>query len=156
MGLFSLSGEHKEQKTQLHFYDDHSFEFRKRPVEDSCLVEKQDNNIVKAWKHFYGTEMRFDGYGKLKPDGVTLSFDRDFIFDPFNKVPDITKIRGGKPLSNEGSIKAYCSSIAEGQRYKVMNKPGNMLLINKITLFLGAALVMEILLWGAMFVINRY
>lgn len=146
MGLFDMAT--KEQRTQLMFFDDGSFKFRKMPFEDSCLVEKKNNEVEKAWAHFYGAELRFDGFKNMRADMVTLSFNRDFILDPFNKVKVATTPNGGKPGKGDDDIKKWTGAIAEGQRYKVMSKAGNMLLVNKITLFLGSALILEVIMMG--------
>lgn len=139
----------KEERTQLHFLDDGSFEFRKLPFQDACLIEKKDDKIDRAWKHFYASELRFDGYGKKFPaDMVILGFNRDFILDPFNKIPVHENPAGGKPKKIEADIRSWTAQVAESQRYKVMNKPGNMLLMDKITLFLGLALILEIFIIG--------
>jgi hypothetical protein len=149
MGLFD-SGESKEQRTQLFFFDDGSFKFRKLPFEDACLVEKKNETVVKAWAHFYDAEIPFNGYGSMRADAVTLGFNRDFILDPFNKVPlaENGTDRKGKPKANESSIRSWTAQVAESERYKVMNHPGSTLLINKITMWLGIGLIIELLLFG--------
>lgn len=149
MGLLDLSGTSHEQKTQLYFFDDGSFKFRKMTFEDACLVEKKNGEVDRGWAHFYGAELRFDGYKNIKADMITLSFNRDFILDPFNKVKEATNPEGGKPKKGDADIKRWTGAIAEAQRHKVMNKPSNMLLINKITIFLGSALILELLVMGA-------
>lgn len=146
MGLFDSTA--NEQRTQLMVFDDGSFKFRKKPFKDSCLVEEKNNEVEKAWAHFYGAELRFDGYKNMKADMVTLSFNRDFILDPFNKVRVATTPNQGKPRKDDTDIKKWTSKIAEAQRYKVMSKPGNMLLVNRITLFLGSALILELIIMG--------
>jgi hypothetical protein len=133
----------------LYFYDDGTFKFEKRLFTDSCLVDKKDNNVVKAWKHFYSADLRFDGFKNIKADMVSLGFDRDFILDPFNKVPVTdTPNAGGKPKATESDIKKWTAQVAESQRYKVMNKPGNMLIYDKITIFLGVGLILELIALG--------
>lgn len=145
----SLSGT-QEQRTQLHFFDDGSFTFRKMPFEDACLVEKKNGEAEKAWAHFYSAELRFNGYRGIGADMVTLSFNRDFILDPFNSVKEVTTPSdGGKPKKDPLSIRAWTSKIAESQRYKVVSKPGNTLLVNRISMFLGIALILELLIIGA-------
>jgi hypothetical protein len=142
-------GTSKERKTQLMFYDDGSFEFKSRLFQDSCLIEKKDENVVKAWKHFYGTDMRFDGYRAIRADMVSIGFDRDFILDPFDKVPISATPNAGKPgKSSDAQIKAWTAQVAEAQRYKVMNKPTTLLLWDKITMWLGIGFVLELVAFG--------
>jgi hypothetical protein len=150
LGFFDFvnNGSTKEFKTQLMFYDDDSFEFKKRPFKDSCLVEEKDENIVRAWRHFFGTEKRFTGYKTIKTGNVVLACNRDFILDAFEEVPETTNPSdGGKPKKDDASIRLWTRQIAESQRYKVITKPLNMLLWNKITIFLGCGLLFEMLIW---------
>ena len=143
MGIFSNNK--SELKTQLHFYDDGSFEFRKRPLKDNCLVEEKEGVVIKAFPHFYAAEKQFDGYLKMPADMVTLSFDRDFILDPFDVIPKDTTINGKPKSKDEVTVKAWLAQIGESQRYKVMNKGGSTLLIEKITMFLGGGLLLMII-----------
>lgn len=149
MGMFSdiFSGG-KEKRTQLYFRDDGSFEFRKLEFEDTCLVEKKDNEVIKAWKHFFGPELIFNGYKNIHADMVTLCFDRDFILDPFDAVPVVDNPQAGKPARNEHGIRSWTAQVAEAQRYKVVNKPGSSLLVDKISMFLGIALIIMLLILG--------
>lgn len=144
MGLLQAT---EEKRTQLFFHDGGSFEFRKLPFVDTCLVVKQDNTITKAWKHFYSNQIRFDGYKNFHADLVSLGYDRDFILDPFNRVPVLDN-PGGKPGKTNDSIKKWTAQIAESQRQKVNAKPGTSLLVNKIVVFLGIGLILQLLLWG--------
>lgn len=149
MGIFNgIIGTEQEQRTQLYFHDDGSFQFRKLPFEDACLVQKKDNVVVKAWRHFYSSEIPFEGYKGIHADMVTLSFGRDFILDPFNKVPETKTPNGGKPKKTESEIKNWTAEVAESQRYKVMNKPGTMQIWDKVALFLGSGLIIELLILG--------
>jgi len=143
----SWFGTVKENRTQLYFPDYGGFQFRKLPLEDSCLVEKQKGVVIKAWKHFYSSQIVFNGYKKIHADMVTMGFDRDFILDPFNKIP-VMGNTSGKPGKTEVEIKKWTSQIAEGKRYQVMSNPSGMMLIEKITMWLGIGLVLLILIFG--------
>lgn len=138
-----LLGTPKEQRTQLFFRDDGKFVFRKLPFEDACLVEKVGGEIIKAWKHFYSTQIPFNGFKNIHADMVTLAHDRDIILDPFNKIPDIDK-----PEKSQNGILGWIANIGEIQRYKQQNKPQSTLLIDKITYFLGAGLIIMMLAFG--------
>ena len=137
----------KENRTQLYFPDYGGFQFRKLALEDSCLVEKKNGEIAKAWKHFYSSQIPFNGYKNIHADMVTLSFDRDFILDLFNMIPIIDN-SSGKPKKSEADIKKWTAQVAESQRYKVMNHPGGMMLLDKITMWLGVGLILLILIFG--------
>ena len=87
----NILGKPKEKRTQLHFRDDGAFEFRRLEIEDTFLVEKKNDEIIKGWKHFYRNQFPFAGYKGIKPDQVTLSYDRDIILDPYNLVDEKDK-----------------------------------------------------------------
>jgi len=118
MGLFVGKA---EQKTQLFFRDDRKFIFRKLPLEHSCIVEKKDGKLVRAWKHFYGAEIPFAGYKNISADAVTLGFNRDIILDPFNKIKvgdEVSK----KPSLIGDSLNKWIARIAENMRHVYRGK----------------------------------
>jgi len=146
--LSGLFGTVKENRTQLYFPDYGGFKFRRLLLQDSCLVEKNNNgDIIKAWKHFYSSQIPFNGYKRIHADMVTLSFDRDFILDPFDTIPVMTS-PSGKPDKSEAGIKRWTAQVAESQRYKIMSRPSGMLQIDKIIMWLGIGLVLLIIIFG--------
>lgn len=128
MGLFTPK---KERKTQLYFRDDNRFQFIPRELECSCLVEKEDGIIKKAWKHFYATELPFHGYMKITPTMVTIGFGRDIILDPFKRVPE-GDLASNKPKPTLDKIKSWIAKIAESQRQIRRTKRSTTFLTNKI------------------------
>lgn len=146
----NIFGPPKEKRTQLFFRDDGKFIFRKMLIEDTFLVEKVDNNIIKGWKHFFKLQFPFAGLKGIGADMVTLGFDRDIILDPYNLVDDKDKPDIRKKI-NEND---WVTEVAEGQRYKAQNKPGSMLMVDKVTVFLGVAVLIMVLaiagraVWG--------
>lgn len=115
MGLFTES---VEKRTQLYFRDDRKFQFIKRPMEHSCLVEKADGKYKKAWKHFYNAEIPFAGYKGVSGDSVTLGFARDIILDPFNKIR-VGDNPSEKPrIEGDGdSLRKWIAKIATNMRH---------------------------------------
>lgn len=149
-----ILGPPKEKRTQLHFRDDGKFTFRKLNIEDTFLVEKRGDDIIKGWKHFFKLQFPFAGLGgKIKgigADMVTLGFDRDIVLDPFNIVEDKDKPDKHKKIDEN----KWITDVAEGQRYKAQNKPGSRLLVDKVILLLGVATLIIVLgiagraVWG--------
>ena len=112
----------KEKKTQLYFRDDNKFQFIKRELAFSCLVERQDGTLKRAWKHFYGAQLFFPGYKNMSADSVTLGFSRDIILDPFNKIPSGESV-GEKPsIKDKVSLGKWIAKIAENQRHTYRSK----------------------------------
>lgn len=146
----NILGAAKERRTQLFLRDDGKFTFRKLPIQDTFMVEKKGDEVVKGWKHFFKLQFPFPGYKRMKPDMVTLGYDRDIILDPFGIVKDADKPDKNKPI-NENK---WITEIAETQRYKHQAKPGTQLLMNKVTIFVGVATLIIVLaiagraVWG--------
>lgn len=111
----------EDKRTQLYFGDGHWFKFRRMPLENSCIVEKENGLFKRAWKHFFGSEIPFRGYKNISADSVTLGFSRDIILDPFGKVPK-GKSTSQKPDSDPKSIKDWIAKIAENMRHQYSNK----------------------------------
>lgn len=150
MNIGSIFGAPKEHRTQLFLRDDGKFIFRKMRIQDTFMVEKKGDEVIKGWKHFFRLQFPFHGYKNMKPDMVTLAFDRDIILDPFGIMKDGDKPEKNKPI-NENK---WISDVAETQRYKHQAKPGAQLLLNKVTIFLGVATLIMVLaaagraVWG--------
>ena len=141
----NILGPPKEKRTQLFFRDDGKFTFRKLFIEDTFLVEKRGDDIVKGWKHFFKLQFPFAGLKGIAADMVTLGFDRDIILDSYNLVDENDKPDKHRKINDNDWI----TDVAEGQRYKAQNKPGSMLLLDKITVFLGVAVLIIVLAMAA-------
>lgn len=153
----SIGGTPKEQRTQLHFRDDGTFEFRRLDIEDTFLVEKKNEEIIRGWKHFYRNQFPFAGYKGIKADQATLSYDRDIILDPFGLIEedeDNPEKRSKVVLDAAGGNKeikgtrAWLSEIGEARRLKLMANRAKKSNYNKIIIFLGVALLFELLIIG--------
>lgn len=121
MGILSSS---REMKTQLYFRDDNKFEFIRRRVEFSCLVEKKGEEILRGWKHFYSNQFFFPGYKKMPADTVALGFARDIILDPFDKIPKGEALNEKPRTKDLLGLKKWIAKIATNQRhiYQVKKK----------------------------------
>jgi hypothetical protein len=125
------------KRTVLHFYDDESFIFKKLTIKDGCFLWKEADKYIKATCHFFKLQFAFPGYHGITGDQVTISFDRDILYDPHNilkadEKPDKTGLLSQKWVSRIATSKIY-----EAQK----QKPGS-LLMDKITWFLGSALAL--------------
>jgi len=135
----NLLGNPKEQRTQLYFRDDGSFIFRKFDVEDGFLVERKgsDNEVAKAWMMKYKLLQRFNGYKGIGADMVTLSFGRDILLDPFDKL-NINE----KPEKGASLIKEFVRKIAEAKCYRHEMKAKGNNMADKLVLFMGSVMVL--------------
>lgn len=141
----------KERKTQLYFRDDNKFQFVKRALEFSCLLEKASDVLKRGWKHFYGNQFFFPGYKRMSADSVTLGFARDIILDPFNKIPTGEEV-GEKPdLKNKVSLKKWIAKIAENQRHTYRSKRQISRATDIINWALVGVLFVMIMAWAIIF-----
>jgi hypothetical protein len=113
MGFFSNN---ESKKTQLYLRDDRKFQFIKRPLKHSCLVEEKDGKFNRAWKHFYNAEIPFSGYKNISGDSVTLSFARDIILDPYNKIK-VGENPNEKPRASTQDLTKWIAKIATNMRH---------------------------------------
>jgi hypothetical protein len=145
-----------ERKTQLYFRDDNKFQFIKRDLRFSCLVERKGDAIKKGWKHFYGCQLPFPGYKGISPDMVTLGFSRDIILDPFDKVPKGAGM-GNKPdLKTKDSLIQWIAKIAENQRHTYRAKRESASTADKIVYTEIGVIFIMVLFWGIAFIRGIY
>lgn len=80
------------------------------------MVEEKDGKFHRAWKHFYNAEIPFAGYKNISGDSVTLSFSRDIILDPFNRIKTGDN-PNEKPRANSDELKKWIAKIATNMRH---------------------------------------
>lgn len=150
MGLLSF-GVPKEKRTQLFFRGDGRFEFRRMELEDAILVEKnKEGEVTSGWPHFYQAQYPFPGYKNIPADMVTLSHARDIILDPhklvpINELPDIKPDEKRKSGNND-NMKTWLANIGKASRLKIMAKRSKTKATDKIIVFLGTALMLQIVI----------
>jgi len=133
-------GEQKDQRTQLYFHDDGTFEFRKLDVDVACLIKRDNKGMpVQAWRHYYKNQYPFNGYKRIQADMVSLGYGRDIVLDPHkilsaDELPELDK--DINKLDRKG-----IREIAQSQCYRAENQKGGTLLVDKITTYLGIAVV---------------
>lgn len=78
---------------------------------------------------------------------IAVGFDTDIILDQFGVLKDDEKPEKGNDLA-----KTWIANKAESRRYKTANKPQNMNLAEKITIFLGFGFLIEIVAFALVIV----
>ncbi len=142
----SWIGATRGKRTQLMFYDDFTVAFRELDIQDGAFVVKgTSDELTDAWDAPNKLILPFEGMGKLRKSAVIMCIESDIIFDPFNKLSD-----NDKPTIGPDLIKKRISKKAEAIRYRHQAKPGESLIMNRVTLFLGIAIIMEMLILGMM------
>ena len=146
----------KEYKTQLYFRDDNKFRFIKRQIEFSCLVEKEGDKLVRAWKHFYGNQFYFPGYKNISADTVTLGFARDIILDTFEKIPTGELVSEKPKLRDARGLKNWIAKIAENQRHIYRTQRKNTFKEDMINWCLVGVLTLMVFGWFLSFLKGLY
>lgn len=141
MGFFSILGPPKEKRSQLLFRDDGKFTFRKMNIVKTFLVEIKDKVIIKGWKHFYKLQFPFPGHGKIPADQITLGFVRDVVLDPYGIIPPQEKPALGVAAKDN----KFISDVAESKCYELQAKPQRATLLERISMFIGSALMLVII-----------
>jgi len=154
MGLFDSK---KQLKTELYFKDNRNFNFKKRELYNSCIVERgAEDKLTRASKHFFSCEIPFPGYKKIPADMVVLGFSRDIILDPFNKVPQGVEVNKKPDHKDKNAVKQWIAKIAENQRHIYRAKRETHVWTNRLTwLFIGIATI-EVFVWAFAFLRGIY
>ena len=127
-----------ERGTQLHFFDDGTFEFRKLPIEDSFLVEKDaHNSITRAWVMYFKLLKRFPGFKNIDSGMVTLSYGRNIVLDPFYQLSE-----NEKPVEKGKFKTTFIQQVAESKCYQHEQKAKPSLVGDKLTIFMGTLVIL--------------
>ena len=101
--MFGFGNDKLSYMWQLLLHDDHSFEFVRREVIDTCLVETKgsgdEKEYLHAWLHRHDNQFAIAGYQSVPPGLVTVSTERDIIEDVFGVIPAV-ELPGGKVEKN--------------------------------------------------------
>ncbi len=129
--------------TQLLFLDDGSFQFRKLAIKDGFLLEYEGSEPSRSWMQVLRLQKRFKGHGNIKPCLVTLSCERDILLDPFVQLRE-----SEKPEKGPGIKKNFITAIASAACYKHEKHRTAMNLVDKLILFFGATMLLEVFILG--------
>lgn len=136
----------KDFRKQLYFFEDRTFDFVRRELAFSCLVERTGDKLARAWKHFYSCELAFPGYKKAPAAMVTPGFGRDIILDIFNKVPQTTTGEVTKKPTTS-TLKSWIATIATNMRQIYRGKRKSNTMNTWITFILMGVLVVQVITW---------
>lgn len=148
MGIFDSK---TEMRTQLFFRDDMKFQFVKRPLQHSCLLERSGEKIKRAWKHFFCNQLPFAGYKNISADMVTLGYSRDIILDPFNKVPIGEELNYKPNITDKDGLKNWISKIASNMRHFYYTKRKNTTMVDRIAWAIMGIDFILVVVWAIKF-----
>ncbi len=131
------------KRLQLIFYNDNSFQFRELPIVDASLIIRKGKDIMLGWPSFNKLLKEFPGLGNIKKTKLLLSCENDIVWDEFNQLEDAEK-----PEKDKGLINKWVQKRAETVRYRHQAKPGKETTMDRVVLFLGVALMVQVLFWA--------
>lgn len=138
----------KDRRTQLYHHDNGDLEFVKRDIVGNSLTELNDNEEpLRSWIDYYQTLYPFDGYKGIPADNVQLAYGRHFHLEIHDILPD--DIRPPEDMKMDSP---FMSSIAEARAIEISKSKRPKSIYEKMTYILGAALILELLVWGIAFV----
>ena len=134
----------------LHLYDDDTFEFEQKPIDRSFFVDKKDGEIKAGWKDSYGLRKRCNGFADIKPGTVTVIYDRDIMWDPYEQAPAKDKPKAGALLSDP-----YFRDIAENTLNDIQTHNKQLSSLDRLIMILGVGFGVELLVFLIMFARSR-
>jgi hypothetical protein len=136
---------------QFYHHDNGDLEFRRRDIVGQSVTEFNDRNEpVKAWIDFFQTLYPFNGYKGIPGDAVQLAYGRHYhlelhpILDKESAPPDDGKL-DSTFVSNVAKLRGFLLAKAK--------KPKSIW--DKLTVILGACVILEMVLWGVMIYVSR-
>lgn len=141
MGLLDFNT--KQRGTQMLIKDNGNIVFRQLEIEQASLIEKKNNQIVRGWRHFHKSQYPFDGYKNIHPGAVTISHERDVVYDPHGILNDEEKPEKITAL-NSGFNRRGIKEIAQETLYRLQNLKKPNTLQNRLTW----VLLIIALVWG--------
>jgi hypothetical protein len=122
-------GKAKEQKIQFFLHDDDTVEFRRLEVDFTVLIERVNDRVRAAFKHFYKLEYDFEGYKNLPAGKVSLGFPRDVVCDLFNTLDESKdNIQKGVNLDRK-----WITDISKNAFYKAKLQAAPSFFMDKFT-----------------------
>lgn len=113
-------------------------------------MEKDGDKIKRAWKHFFSAELTFPGYKNISADSVTLSFNRDIILDPYNKV-SIGENESEKPGPSTESLQKWLGKIATNMRSIYNARPEHRTTADALFWIVSGIVSLETIGWAIRF-----
>ena len=140
----NLFGTPPEKRMQLYHYDNGDLEFIKRKIVGESATEFDNTGVPKrSWWDPYATLYPCDGYKGIPIDAVQLAYGRHFHFEIHNILSEEQRPPDGDSMNTP-----FISAIAEARAAEITKSAKPRTIYEKLTWILGAALLIEMLIWG--------
>lgn len=163
MGIFNKQDK-RNFRTQFLIRDDGKCEFIRREVEDRFFVERDvKEEVSRGWLHSYTNQYNFDGYGKIRPDMVTIGYERNYLLDIYGVVPVIeksnfkTEDKAAKHNQKPADARdPWLVGVGNNSRLKIEQNRGKGTNYDKIVMYLGFFLLSEVLVILLEIILKRF
>lgn len=129
---------------QLFHHDNGDLEFIKRDIIGESATELDETKSPKrSWIDYYQTLYPFNGYRGISADIVQLAYSRHFHLEIHDILTDEQRPPDGDSMNNP-----FITAIAEARAIEISKAKKPRSIYEKLTILLGAALIIEMLIWG--------
>ena len=134
------------KRMQLYHHDNGDLEFVKRNIIGESATELDNTGDPKrSWIDYYQSLYPFDGYMNIPADIVQLAYSRHFHLE----IHDILDDKKRPPDTDVDSMNTpFITQIAEARAMEITKAAKPRSAWEKMTWILGAALFVELLIWG--------
>jgi len=134
----------KAKRMQLFHHDNGDLEFIRREIVGESATEFDNTRDPKrSWIDYYQTLYPFDGYKSIPADVIQLAYSRHFHLE----VHDILT-EEQRPPESDSLDNPFITAIAEARAVEITKAAKPKTIYEKLTWILGAALLIEMLIWG--------
>ena len=139
-----LLGKTKVKRLQLYHYDNGDLEFIKRDIVGESATEfDKSGEPLDSWWDPYATLYPFDGYKSFKADAVQIAYGRHFHLEIHDILSDEQR-----PPKEDSMDTPWITAIAEARCVEITKAAKPKTIYEILTKILGAALIIEMLIWG--------
>lgn len=140
----SIFGPPKARRMQLYHHDNGDLEFIRRDIVGISATEFDETKTPKrSWIDYYKCLYPFDGYKNIPADVIQLAYSRHFHLEIHDILSD-----DERPPDDDAMDTPFISGIAEARCIELSKAAKPRSIYEKMTVILGIALVLEVLLWG--------
>lgn len=147
----SIFGTPVANRMQLFHYDNGDREFIRRRILGQAATEFDNSGDPKrSWVDYYQTLYRFNGIPGISADAVQLAYERHFHLELHDILPD-----GLRPPHDDSMCSPYIAAIANARVIEITKSAKPRTIYQTLTYILGAALFVELIIWGLAIYVSR-
>lgn len=137
-------GKQKERRMQFFHHDNGDLEFIRREIVGESTTEFDNTAFpLRSWWDPYSTLYPFDGFKSIPSDAIQLAYARHFHLE----IHDILS-EEQRPPDGDSMNSPFITAIAEARAVEITKSAKPRTVYEKLTWILGAALLIELLIWG--------